>query len=129
MVEKFKLFTLTLRALMELGVVVALFFGGYHIGGTTSMKIVFALAAPIIGFGFWGVVDFHQAGKLGEPLRMIQELTISLLAALAWYVAGYHSFGWGLAALTIVYHILMPLSGQKLLKDKSRVISNPDSVS
>jgi len=33
--------------------------------------------------GFWGAVDFHQAGRLAEPLRLVQELAISGLAAVA----------------------------------------------
>jgi hypothetical protein len=41
------------------------------------------LGAPLVGFGFWGAVDFHQAGRFAEPLRLIQELAISALAAVA----------------------------------------------
>jgi hypothetical protein len=74
---------LSLRVLMEIGVVAALAFWGAHFGGTTAEKIALGIAAPAIGFGFWGAIDFHQAGRLAEPLRLLQELAVSLLAALA----------------------------------------------
>ena len=79
---------LLLRVLMEVSVVVALAFWGVHVGDSIAAKVALGIAAPVLGFGVWGAVDFHQAGRLGEPLRLVQELIISLLAALAWYTAG-----------------------------------------
>jgi hypothetical protein len=38
--------------------------------------------------------------RLAEPLRLVKELAISLLAALAFYVAGRHGAGIALAALS-----------------------------
>ena len=107
---------LTLRALMELGIVLALAYWGFQIGTSTAGKIVLAIAAPVLGFGFWGVVDFHQAGSLAEPLRLLEELIISGIAALALYTAGQPVLGWVLALLSIVYHCLVYLSGERLLK-------------
>lgn len=102
---------------MEFGIVVALGMWGYHVGSSTWARIALAVVAPLVGFGFWGMVDFHQAGRLAEPLRFIQELVVSGLAAWAWYAAGQHLLGWTLAGLSIVYHALVYLIGDRLLKD------------
>ena len=107
---------LTLRALLELGIVLAFAYWGFQAGTSTAGKIVLAIAAPVVGFGFWGMVDFHQAGSLSEPLRLLEELIISGLAALALYLAGQHVLGWALALLSIIYHVLVYLSGERLLK-------------
>jgi hypothetical protein len=106
---------LVLRVLMEAGVVAGLAYWGAHTGGTTAERIVLGVAVPLIGFGFWGAVDFHQAGRLAEPLRLLQELVVSGLAALALYATGRHALGIGLAALSVVYHALVYVSGRTLL--------------
>ena len=106
---------LLLRVTMETGVVAALGFWGYHAGGSTAARIGLMVAAPALGFGLWGAVDFHQAGRLGEPLRLVQELTISALAAVAWYVAGHHGLGIALGALSLAYHLLVYATGGRLL--------------
>ena len=53
---------------------------------------------------------------MAESLRLIEELIISGLAALALYVAGQHALGWTLGLLSIVYHTLVYVSGGRLLK-------------
>ena len=110
---------LALRALMEIGVVGAFAFWGYHTGEQLWIKILLGITAPVLGFGIWGAVDFHQAGRFSEPLRLVEELVISGLAAIAIYTAGQPTLGWGLALLSIGYHILIYLSGERLLKDQS----------
>lgn len=107
---------LVLRVTMEIGIVVALGFWGYHVGASTGAKIGLMIGAPCVGFGLWGAVDFRQAGRFAEPLRLVQELVISGLAAVAWYAAGQHILGIALAALSVVYHGLVYASGERLLK-------------
>lgn len=112
---------LILRVTMETGVVVALGFWGYHTGGSTVAKVALLIGAPIVGFGFWGAIDFHQAGRFAEPLRLTQELAISGLAAAAWYVSGHRALGIALAALSVGYHSLVYASGARLLKARNQV--------
>ena len=106
---------LTLRALLEAGVVVGLAYWGIHLGDDVGERVLLGFGAPILGFGFWGAVDFRQAGRLAEPLRLAQELLVSGLAALALYAAGQVALGIALAALSIVYHGLVYASGARLL--------------
>ncbi len=116
---------LVLRVTMETAVVVALGFWGYHTGGSAAARVGLMLAVPVVGFGFWGAVDFHQAGRWSEPLRLTQELVISGLAALAWYAAGYRALGIALGALSLVYHALVYATGTRLLETSE---SHPDHV-
>ncbi len=101
---------------MEVGIVLAFAYWGFQTGQSTGIKILLAIAAPVVGFGIWGAVDFHQAGRLAEPLRLLEELIISGLAAAALYVAGQPIFGIALGLISIVYHGLIYLSGERLLK-------------
>jgi len=108
--------TLTARATMETGVVGALAYWGYHTGSNMTASVAFSIAAPAVGFGIWGAIDFHQLRHIAEPLRLIEELAISGLAALALYGAGQHALGWTLGALSVAYHALVYLQGDRLLK-------------
>jgi hypothetical protein len=108
--------TLALRVLMEAGIVVGLAYWGAHTADTTGGRVALGILAPVIGFGLWGAVDFHQAGRLAEPLRLVQELLISGLAALALYAAGQHALGAALAALSMGYHALVYATGRRLLQ-------------
>ncbi len=45
---------LTLRVVMEVGVVVALVYWGLHTGETTVAKVLLGVGAPAATFGFWG---------------------------------------------------------------------------
>jgi hypothetical protein len=106
---------LVLRVLMELGIVAALAMWGYSAGGGGGWGVVLAVLAPTVGFGFWGAVDFHQAGSWGERLRLAQELLVSAVAAIAWFVAGQPVLGVALAVLSVVYHLHLYSHGGRLL--------------
>jgi len=101
---------------METGIVVALAYWGYQTGSGAIEKIGLAIGAPLLGFGFWGLVDFRQAGRAAEPLRLVQELAVSGLAALALWSAGQPLLGLLLALVSIVYHGLVYATGGRLLK-------------
>ena len=109
---------LVLRVLMEAGVVVAFAYWGVATGDSTAGKIALGIGAPVVVFGLWGAIDFHQAGRLGEPLRLAQELAISFLAAVAWYAAGRQIAGIALGAVSFVYHASVYASGHRLLRPK-----------
>ncbi len=119
---------LILRVLMETGIVAGFAYWGVDTGGSIASKIALGIGAPLVGFGLWGAVDFHQAGRFAEPVRLVQELAISGLAAAAWYAAGRHILGLSLAALTLSYHLSVYASGQRLLKPKRPPRSDPSTV-
>jgi Protein of unknown function (DUF2568) len=110
-----QLLILAMRAVMETGIVVGLAYWGWQTGSGLA-KIALAVGAPLIGFGFWGLVDFHQAGRAAEPLRLIQELLIAGLTAVALWSVGQPLLGILMALLTVVYHALVYATGGRLLK-------------
>ena len=107
---------LLLRALVEIGVLTGPLLYGYQIGQNTGMKIFLSVIVALLVFGCWGLVDFHQCGRYAELLRLLQELLLSAVAALAFFESGLHRAGWALAILSVVHHILLYLLGDKLLK-------------
>jgi Protein of unknown function (DUF2568) len=109
---------IVLRALMEIGIIVGVAYWGHHTGRTIVTKLVLTIGSPVLVFGFWGIIDFRQAGKFAELLRLIQELALSFLAAASVYAAGQRTCGWIIALLSIVQHILVYATGEKLLKAK-----------
>ena len=111
-----KRFNLAIRGIMELGIVAALSFWGFHTGRNTLMKIILGVGSPAIVFGFWGLVDFRNAGNKAEYLRLIQELVISGLAAVALYFAGQYILALFLALISVAHHILVYSLGETLLK-------------
>ncbi len=107
---------LTLRAVMEAGIVAGLAYWGYETGGGAAAKALLGIGAPLAGFGIWGAVDFRWAGSLAEPLRLVEELAISGLAAGALYASGQGELGVILAVLSAGYHALVYAMGDRLLK-------------
>lgn len=117
-IEALRWFNVALRGVMEFGIVAAFGYWGYQTGASLFVKVLLAILAPLIGFGFWGLVDFHQAGRLAEPLRLIQELIITGLAAFAFYIAGQQSLGIALGLISVLQHGLVYILGDTLLKRK-----------
>lgn len=115
----FKWINVALRGILETAIVCALAYWGYYIGEKRISKILLGICAPLIGFGFWGLVDFHQFGKMAEWLRLFQELAISGFAAIALYMTGSPILGWALGLLSIVHHALVYLLGGTLLKHET----------
>ncbi len=108
-----------LRGIMETGIVVAFAIWGYH-AASGVMVIALAIVVPALGFGFWGAVDFHQAGTFSKPLRLAQELIISMLAAFALHLVGQPIWAWALVILSIVHHAAVYALGGRLLKKETR---------
>lgn len=107
---------LALRGVMEIGIIIALAYWGYQAGNSRLSTIGMAILLPLVGFVFWGLVDFRKTGSLAEVLRLIQELAISGIAAWALFTADAPIPGMSLAVISIVHHILVYALGGTLLK-------------
>ena len=116
MIAGTKWFNVVLRALLELGIVAALGYWGYHAAGGSDWKWLLAVLIPAAGFGFWSLIDFHQAGRSAEWLRLTQELLVSGLACLAWYAAGQTLLAVALASVSLLHHALVYACGDRLLR-------------
>ena len=78
---------------MELGIIVGLATWGYHAGQTLALKLLLAIGAPLVIFSFWSLFDFRGVVPNPEPYRLLQELALSGLAAIAWIAAGRRTLG------------------------------------
>ncbi|QEC48280.1 DUF2568 domain-containing protein [Baekduia soli] len=112
--------TLALRATLEAGTVFGLAYWGATAGHDTAADIALGVGAPVVGFGFWGRVDVGGAGRHAELLRLLQELVVSGLAAVALYAAGLPATGVALALLSLAYHARVYALGGTLLDPWSR---------
>jgi hypothetical protein len=52
-------------------------------------------------------------------LEVIQELVISGLAAVAGYLAGHPVLGWALGLTSVVHHVLVYATGDRLLRPRA----------
>lgn len=118
MLTKSQKLNLALRAILEISIVLAFAYWGYTTGNNAASRIIFLVLFPLVGFGVWGAIDFHQVKKNAEYFRLIQELVISFIAAYGLYVSGQTTLSLCMVALTIFYHILVYLSGERLLKKR-----------
>ncbi|HKJ80590.1 MAG TPA: YrdB family protein [Ignavibacteriaceae bacterium] len=116
MISKLKIFNLTLRGIIESGIVAGLAYWGFFTGYNLTMKLILGVGAPLLIFGFWGAYDFHNFGKLSEALRLIQELILSGFTAIVLYTTGQHFLGWALGIISIIHHLFVYLLGETLLK-------------
>jgi hypothetical protein len=108
-----------MRWVMEVGIVLGLGYWGYHTGGSTGMRLLFAVLTPALVFGFWGFVDFRWMGKASEVVRLFQELVITGAVGYALISTGQYALGWGMIGISVVYHALVYLNGDRLVKKDS----------
>ncbi len=108
-----------LRAMMEAGIVVALAVWGWNRGGETGARVLLGVGAPVLLFGIWAMIDFRAAGGAAEALRLVEELVISGVAALAFYVVGAVGFAFALGTISLVHHALVYVCGDRLLAPRA----------
>ncbi len=101
---------------MELGIVAGFAYWGVQTGDGAAGKLFLGVAAPAVGFTVWGTLDFRGTGGHAELFRLVEELVISGLAALALTVSGQVAIGVGLAVVSAVHHVLVYAIGDRLLK-------------
>lgn len=89
---------------------------GVNTADGAAGKVLLGVAAPAIGFGAWGTLDFRGAGRHAELFRLVEELAISGLAALALTASDQVGLGVGLAVVSAVHHVLTYAIGERLLK-------------
>lgn len=110
---------IALRALLETGIVATFVYWGFSAASNTAFRLALAVITPAVAFGFWGAVDFRFAGRHAEPLRLIQELAVTILASTALYRTDHHLLAWLLLALSATHHTAVYVLGERLLKPQS----------
>ena len=108
-----------LRGLLETCIVVTFAYCGFTVTSDPATRLVLAVLAPLVVFGFWGAVDFRFAGRHAEVLRLTQELAVTILASAALYGTDHHVLAWLLLLLSLVHHTAVYLLGERLLKPQT----------
>ena len=98
--------TLVLRGIMEAGIVGGLVVWGLSVGGSPLIRVMLAIGAPVVVFGFWGAVDFRWLGRSAGTVRLVQELALAALVVAALIASGRPVLGGLLAAVSVAYHVL-----------------------
>jgi hypothetical protein len=98
---------LALAFFMELGVLVALGYWGFHTGTGTIAKIVLGISAPVVAAVVWGMLG---APRSAWQLQGIWYLALSVVwfgsAALGLFVAGQRNLGTTFALVFVVNQVL-----------------------
>jgi hypothetical protein len=115
MISSLKNLNLALRGIMEFGIIAGLAYWGFQTGETTIIKIALCISAPLLIFGFWGLVDFRNAGRFAEYYRLTQEMIICIFNSALIYSTGQHVRGWILLIISTVHHVLVYFLGERLL--------------
>jgi hypothetical protein len=97
-----KALNLLARFLLELCMLAAVGYWGFKTGSSSTMKIILGIGLPIlIATGWW------FAWKLSGVLRLILELSLLGLGAIALFASNQPDLGWIYTAAVIINKILM----------------------
>ena len=104
---------LALRFLLELGILGALGYWGFRTGNGTLMKWVLGLGAPLLAAVVWGTFLSPKATvELPTSPRLLLEVVVFGLAALALYKAGQTNLAATLGLVYVINRILLTIWGQ-----------------
>jgi hypothetical protein len=104
---------LGIRFLLELCVLVALGYWGFHTDKGVIVKIGLAIGTPLLAAIVWGTFASPNAPmQLSEPLRLILELVIFGAAAAALYAAGHPALCAFFVLIAVMNRFLMYVWGQ-----------------
>ena len=99
---------LALRFLLELCILAAFCDWGFQTGSGLIAKIGLGIGVPILAAIFWGTFMAPKAAvQVQDPLRLVLEVVIFGLAAVALYAAGHSSLAWALGLIFVINRALM----------------------
>jgi Protein of unknown function (DUF2568) len=99
---------LALAFLLELGVLAALAFWGFHNGSGTLAKIVLGIGAPVLAIIVWALFGAPQATWHLEGIwRLLLQIVVFGSAAVALYAADQRILGVAFALLALLNNTLM----------------------
>jgi hypothetical protein len=107
-----RVFNLGLRFGLELCALAALAYGGWHAPGPTWLRIVLAVALPLlaaVGWGRW--VAPKASHPLPDPQRLVPEWVVFGGAAVALALTGHPILAVALAALAALNRVALWRSG------------------
>ncbi|MFN8515540.1 MAG: YrdB family protein [Chloroflexia bacterium] len=105
---------LALRFLLELCLLAAVGYWGFHVGGGTLVKVVLGISAPVLVAVVWGTFMAPKARvRLPRSAALGAEIAIFGLGVLALVAAGQPSLAWMFAAVAALSRLLIAVWGQE----------------
>ncbi len=109
-----KAINLGVRFLLELCMLAALAYWGYHAGDSVLMKLVLAVGAPLVAAVVWGLfIAPRAARRMADPARLLLELVLWVAAAAALAAAGQPTLAVIFAVVVAVNLFLGAVWGQR----------------
>jgi Protein of unknown function (DUF2568) len=102
---------LVLRFGLELTALAALAYWGFQNGGSTVVKIVLGLGAPILAAVIWGLFVSPKAAVESQALRIVFEIAVFVAAVLALADAGRTVLAVAFAVVALVDGVLVRVLG------------------
>jgi Protein of unknown function (DUF2568) len=101
-------FNLGLRFVLELCALAALAYGGWRVPGPVWLRIVAAIALPLLAAAVWGRwVAPRASHPIPDPRRLIPEWTVFGGATVALAVTGHYLLGVLLAVLAVANRVAL----------------------
>ena len=108
MTRLLKPINLALAFLLELCMLVALGYWGFHTGQSTLPRFALGLGAPLLTAIFWGLFMAPKAVRpVCTPLHLVFVVIIFGLAALALAAAGLPVLAWIFAVVSFLNQVLL----------------------
>ncbi len=108
MTNLLKPINLGLAFLLEVCMLVALGYWGFHAGQGAVAQFALGLGAPILAAIFWGLFMAPKAARpLAAPLHQVFSVLIFGLAAIALGAAGQPGLAWVFAAVYVINQVLL----------------------
>lgn len=112
--------------LLEIAMIAAFAYWGFHATETVWLKWVLGIGAPLAAFIIWGLFLTPRAGQPSNPtMQIIVSLGLLYLAALALYQAGQPSLANIMILVIAVNRTLVALWRQHLTASPIRTAANP----
>jgi hypothetical protein len=108
---------LALRFGLELAAIVALAWWGFETGGSTAVKIVLGVGAPLLATGIWGVFVSPKAAYGRPALRVVFETAVFGAAVLALADIGRTGLAIAFALVALFDSLLVRLVGGQAFGD------------
>jgi hypothetical protein len=104
---------LALAFLLELSVLAALGYWGFHTGTGTLVRIVLGIGAPLVAVVVWGLLGAPKsAWQLQGPWYLVLSVIWFGSAALGLFVAGQRNLGIAFALIFVVNQVLVYTLGK-----------------
>jgi hypothetical protein len=105
---------LALRFVMELCLLAAQCYWGFHVGNGTIVKIVLGIGAPVLIALVWGTFMAPKARvRLSRPLHLVMEVVLFGLGTAALFVAGHPWLAVIFAVAAVLNRVLIAVWGQE----------------